>query len=318
MKKAGLVLGWILLAALPAPAAAQNPAPAASAAQQNHDPATAEALFRQGRQSMESKNFQDACQKFSESQKLDPAAGTLMNLATCEEKLGRLASAWQHWKEAIDALPPKDDRIPFARSRVEELEKKLPRLQVTLVSGVDQGAKIYRDEIEIGPGGQGVPLPVDPGPHAITVRMPGRLPKTVTVSIGIGELSQVDVHPGAVDPFAGAGATSRTHPRTLGWILGGVGIVGVGAAAASGLMLISTRSTVASHCVDKVCDQQGLDAANRGRTLLVVNATSWVVGGLGLGLGTYFLLSAPKNQATTGLVPSVGPGGASLSYAGSF
>lgn len=267
---------------------------------------------------MESKNYQDACQKFGESQKLDPAAGTLMNLGTCEEKLGKLASAWQHWKEAIDALPPKDDRIPFARSRVEELEKKLPRLQATLASGIDHGAKIYRDEIELGPGGQGVPLPVDPGPHVITVRMPGHLPKTVTVSIGIGELSQIDVHPGAIDPAASAGA-EKTGARTLGWILGGVGIAGVGTAVVSGLMLMRTKNTVAAHCVDKVCnDAEGLDAVAKGKTLLVVNASSWVVGGLGLGLGAYFILSAPKSQATTALVPSFGSAGASLSYIGSF
>src|SRR5262245_59132112 len=95
---------------------------------QSRDAATAEALFRQGRAAMESKNFQEACPKFAESQKLDPAAGTLMNLATCEEKLGKLASAWQHWKEALDALPQKDDRVTFAKGRVDELEKKLPRL----------------------------------------------------------------------------------------------------------------------------------------------------------------------------------------------
>src|SRR5262245_52850537 len=90
---------------------------------QARDAATAEALFRQGRQAMEAKSYAQACPKFAESQKLDPAAGTLMNLATCEEKLGKLASAWQHWKEAIDALPAKDDRIPFAKSRVDDLEK---------------------------------------------------------------------------------------------------------------------------------------------------------------------------------------------------
>jgi tetratricopeptide (TPR) repeat protein len=174
MTKPGFILASCLILALAAPASAQN-----------RDAATAEALFRQGRQAMEAKNFADACQKFSESQKLDPAAGTLMNLATCEEKLGKLASAWQHWKEAIDALPAKDDRITFARSRVEELEKKLPRLQVTLTSGADQGAKVYRDDIEIGPGGQGVPLPVDPGPHTVTVRMTGHFPKTVNVSLAI-------------------------------------------------------------------------------------------------------------------------------------
>src|SRR5882724_4149653 len=138
MKTAGLVLACSL--ALSAPVRAEAPRPAPSA-DQVRDPATAEALFRQGRQAMEAKNYQEASQKFAESQRLDPAAGTLMNLATCEEKLGRLASAWQHWKEAIDALPANDDRVVFAQSRVEELEKKLPRLQVTLQSGTDQGAK---------------------------------------------------------------------------------------------------------------------------------------------------------------------------------
>src|SRR6185295_17428211 len=167
---------------------------------QSRDAATAEALFRAGRQAMESKNFQEACPKFAESQKLDPAAGTLMNLATCEEKLGKLAGAWQHWKEAVDALPAKDDRVVFARSRVEELEKNLPRLQITLASGLDLGAKVYRDEIELGPAGLGVPLPVDPGQHTITVRANGRLPKTVTVSVEVGESSQVDVHPGPEPP----------------------------------------------------------------------------------------------------------------------
>src|SRR3954471_24327953 len=124
MHKLATVAVGVALFALPAAVVAQS-----------RDAATAEALFRQGRHAMENKSYQEACAKFSESQKLDPAAGTLMNLATCEEKVGKLASAWQHWKEAIDALPPKDDRIGFARSRVEELEKKLPRLQITLSSG---------------------------------------------------------------------------------------------------------------------------------------------------------------------------------------
>jgi len=267
---------------------------------------------------MESKNYQDACQKFAESQKLDPAAGTAMNLATCEEKLGKLASAWQHWKEAIDALPPKDDRVAFARSRVEELEKKLPRLQVTLASA-GPGAKVYRDDIEIGPGGQGVPLPVDPGSHAVTVRMPGHFPKTVTVSLAIGEQSQIDVRPGAIDPSAAEkGAPPKPRSRTLGWVLGGIGVAGVGGAVASGLMLVRTKGTVDTNCPDKVCNAQGLDAVATGKTLIIVNTTAWIVGGLGLGAGAFFLLSGSKSPTTTALAPSVGPTGASLSCVGSF
>jgi len=272
---------------------------------------------------MEAKNYADACQKFGESQKLDPAAGTAMNLATCEEKIGKLASAWQHWKEALDALPPKDDRIPFARGRVEELEKRLPRLQITLASGGDKGAKVFRDDIEIGPGGQGVPLPVDPGPHNITVKMPGHFPKTVTVSLAVGEQSQVDVHPGAVDPQAGATVGITPAPsggtRTLGFVLGGVGVAGVGAAIASGLLLVQAKKTVDNNCTpDKVCNQEGLDAANSGKKWLVVNTAGWIVGGLGLGLGAYFVLSSPKSSTSAALTTRLGPDGASLSCVGSF
>jgi hypothetical protein len=151
---------------------------------QPRDPATAEALFRQGRQAMEAKNYREACPKFAESQKLDPGAGTLMNLATCEEKLVKLASAWQHWKEAIDALPPGDDRVSFARTRVTDLEKKLPRLKVTLASGSNPSAKVFRDEIELAPVSQGVLLPVDPGPHTVTVTLTGHLPEKVTLAVG--------------------------------------------------------------------------------------------------------------------------------------
>lgn len=291
---------------------------AAPAFAQSRDAATAEALFRQGRQAMEAKNYNEACPRFSESQKLDPAAGTLMNLATCEEKLGKLASAWQHWKEALDALPSTDDRVGFARSRVEELEKKLPRLQVTLSSGRDKGAKVFRDEVEIGPAGEGVPLPVDPGPHAITVRMPGHFSKTITVTVEVGQQSQVDVHPGAVAPVT-AGAGAKSQPSALGWVLGGVGVAGVATAVVSGILILNAKKTIDANCrPDKACNQQGLDAVSRGKTLLVVNTAGWIVGGLGLGFGTYFVLSTSKARATTALESRVGSDGVSLSYVGTF
>ena len=267
---------------------------------------------------MEAKNYQEASQKFAESQRLDPAAGTLMNLATCEEKVGRLASAWQHWKEAIDSLPANDDRITFAGSRVEDLEKKLPRLQVTLLKGAPEGAKVFRDEIELGPAGQGAPLPVDPGPHTITVRMPGHFSKSTTVSVAIGEQAIVDVQPGAVDPSAGA-APVKAPTKTIGWIVGGIGLAGVGTAAVSGMMLVGVKRTVSDNCNEsKVCNQDGIDAASNGKKLLIVNTIGWAVGAVGLGVGAYLILSSPKSQPAAVLAPSVGPGSASLSCVGHF
>src|ERR1044071_5690414 len=63
------------------------------------DVAAAQALFEQGRALMARERPEDACPKFEESQRLDPALGTEFNLASCYEKLGKLASAYALFTE---------------------------------------------------------------------------------------------------------------------------------------------------------------------------------------------------------------------------
>ena len=122
----GASLGTLLAVAVSAgaaPPAVKSPA---------RDPAAAEALFEQGRRALERNDLETACAKFAESQRLDPGVGTLMNWATCEERKGRIATAWQRWREALAALPADDDRLAFARQRVTALEPRLPHLTITL------------------------------------------------------------------------------------------------------------------------------------------------------------------------------------------
>jgi len=47
------------------------------------DKATAQALFDQGKHLAAGGNFQEACSKFEESQRLDPGIGTQFHLASC-------------------------------------------------------------------------------------------------------------------------------------------------------------------------------------------------------------------------------------------
>lgn len=285
------------------------------------DAVAAEALFRRGREAMEAKRYNDALPLFVESQRFDPAAGTLMNLGTCEENVGRIASAWQHWKEAMDALSPDDDRVPLARARIEALERKLPRLAISLASGREQGARVFRDDVELGPAIDGVALPVDPGSHTVRVSMPGHRVERVALRLEEGEQKRVEVHPGAMAPQAPVETASMaTWPRTLGWVLAGAGVASVGTAAITGLVLVDYKSTVESDCPNRSCrTQEGLDAASTARTLTNVNTAAWIAGGAGLGLGAYLLLTTSSDdRRTTAVAPSVSHDGFAVWCRGSF
>src|SRR5690242_9793251 len=64
------------------------------------DKATADRLFDEGRAAMAAKDYASACPKLEESQRLDPALGTLLNIGLCYEGQGRVASALAVWREA--------------------------------------------------------------------------------------------------------------------------------------------------------------------------------------------------------------------------
>src|SRR5687768_5276645 len=102
------------------------------ASAQPRDPVAADALFREGREAMKAGDLLIACEKLKESQRLDPAPGTLLNLAECEEKRGRLAIAWEHARRALDTMAQSDERVAMASARVAALELRLPRLTIRL------------------------------------------------------------------------------------------------------------------------------------------------------------------------------------------
>ncbi|MDI1443168.1 hypothetical protein [Polyangium sp. 6x1] len=210
------------------------------------DPAAAEALFRVAKGLMEKKNYAEACPKFEASYKLDPAVGTKLNWADCLEKQGLLARAWAVWGEARDQAKREGDkpRGDLAARRQKELDPRLPQLTVQ-VKGSVEGLAVYRDEVKLDPVTFGVPLPVDPGKHVVTLRRGKDVLKEASVESkekGKDEvtLDATDVPPPPPEqltqaqPFPGPGPGDKPKDqvtmvrRSKGMLVGGIllGIAG--------------------------------------------------------------------------------------------
>jgi len=308
---------------------------AVPAAAQPADPAAAAALFREGRDAAKRGDYTAACAKLSDSYKLDPAVGTLLNLADCEEHRGRLATAWQLFQQATEKLPAGDTRLANAQKKVTALEPRLPRLTIVLAADAPAGTKVMRDAIELGSGALGTALPVDPGEHVIVVTAPDHEERRTPITVKEGESPRVQATPGpkkaASTPQGGSAQKIEAPPpppppssggglRAAGFVIGGVGLVGLGTAIATGLILPGKAKTAMEHCPGNACDPTGYDAARSGKTLVVVNTTTWIVGGVltagGAALVVVGYVRGAKPSATVGFAPL--PGGALASVRGRF
>lgn len=300
------------------------------------DPVAAEALFREARDAVKRGDHAAACPKFAESHRLDPAPGTLFNLADCEERVGKIASAWQHYKRVHGELPKSDDRAVAAAERAAKLEKRLPRLTVRL-SKAPSGTTVLRDGVELGAPSLGLAIPTDPGTHTVVVRLPSGKESVTRVKLAEGQSETLDVAPPAAGddagdghrptapasastaaPPAATGARGATNTPTAGYVAVGVGGAALVVGAVTGLMVFSKKSTFADECdANKVCSQKGLDAADAGRRLGTISTISFAVGLAGVGVGAY-LLSRDGSGAQTSLSPRLSPTSAVLTFDKTF
>jgi hypothetical protein len=270
-------------------------------ADDTRDPAAAEELFRQGRTASEKNDFSTACAKFRESNRLDPAVGTVFNIADCEEKLGRLATSWTLFQEVVQRLPADDNRRAIAERRARTLEPRVPKLSIHLGHSDRSAVTVRRDGVSLGSASLDTALPVDPGEHVVTVDAPGTQSAEFRTRVAEGQQATLEVTIGAPLPAADrtgpSGQTSLATPsganHTAAYVVGGVGVAGLLTGAIAGVLVLSHKSTVNSECNGKECSQAGIDAAHSGKTLGLVSSIGFVTGAVGLGAATYLFLAAP-------------------------
>jgi hypothetical protein len=299
--------GWLGLAAL----SLVLSAPSGVFAQAS-DKALAEQLFRTGQDLMGQNRFAEACPKLAESQRLDPGTGTLLNLALCHEKEGKLASAWSEYNDAATFArrDQRTDRVQFAEQHIALLEPKLSRLIVQLAKGADApGLEIRLDGERLGQAALGIAAPMDPGSHTVSASATGKLPWQTKIEIPAGPAEKTVTIPTLANAPAGSapGTPPRAAPpgkgsgkaqRVGAYALGGLGIVGLGVGSIFGLRAISkNKESNEQGCDGNMCP---LDAAATRRSATEagnVSTVMFIVGGAALAGGITLYFTAPRAQA---------------------
>ena len=295
-----------------------------SALAQAEDQAGARALFTDGKRLMKAGKYAEACPKLEAAQKLYSSAGILLNLADCYEKIGRTASAWTRFGEAVSVAnrSNRPEDADEARRRQEAVEPALVRLVVRVTAPVP-GLVVTRDGVTLDEAIWGATLPVDPGEHLVRAEAPGYEPWSTSVSVTRrGDTVTVKVpklsaaasverasperipEPLPKPPAARANSGGGGRGLALGLLIGGA-VVGAGGGA---LMVFESQ---AANTARSQMNQPAFDATRAPWTLGLVGA---IAGGVAGVVGVVLLAVSPgssdsaSGDATAAWI-APGPGG---------
>jgi len=137
-----------------------------------------------------------------------------------------------------------------------------------------------------------------------------------TIAIALGVL--LGANPGvarAEPPLPGPRAAAvapqvseASEPAPLfAYAVGAVGLSGLSVAAVTGFLAMNQQGIVEDHCSPtlRLCDGVGRQASETGRTLRDISTAAAILGGVGVGLSAYLLLTAETRQNAVAVSVSV-------------
>jgi hypothetical protein len=311
--------------------------------------ASAEALFDEGVSLLRAGSLEAACAKLETSQQVDPGVGTLLYLGECYERRGRTASAWASFREAASLAESSNqpDRKKLADSRAARLAPDLAwlRFEIAPETRAIPGLEIRRGSVSVPVELSGNESPVDPGDVVVEARAPGHEPFSATVSVvpkgravvtipWLRALPQAapSATPGPVSlepqaapdkersPGLAPAKAPIAHRSIVPWVVGGVGVVGIGVGTVFGLRAISKGSDAKDGCsvAGNICvNEASYDAKSSADSAAVISNVAFGIGGAALVTGVilYFALP-PTEEPSVGLTPIVDRHNLGLSLTG--
>ena len=282
------------------------------------DPIAAEALFQHGKDLMDHGRIPEACQAFAESQRLDPAGGTLLRLALCHEADKKLASAWLEYLEVMRISregggdPAKlAERVRIVNERLDAIDRRVPKLVVEVpAASREDGLRLTVNGLSREEGSWGVPIPIDPGDVTIVATAPSRRPFRTTLEVEEGGRPHVQVPPlereAAPMPVTGFAPTTPAHAapsalRPVGLGVGGLGIAIAGVGAYFGFRAIAKWNESNTLCPQTQCGASAVSLAQDARQAATIADVTIGAGALAVAVGlALYIAGAPRYVSLQG------------------
>jgi len=313
---------------------------------------SAEQRFHEGHALLKDKRYAEACAKFAQSQRLDPASGTLLALAYCQELSALFASAWESYQAAAQLAEREGhtDRQSAASERVQVLGARVSKLTVQVPPELLNlaGFRLLRDGVEIERASFGLALPTDGGPHMFHASAPGRVPWTSTVTL-LAERDQkilvlpvldlerpVPSNEPPVGPQKKAlpaptplptenseqGSQVTLRRASLGFAIASVVGLGVGTGFALSARSKNDQSNANGLCDSTGCSPEGVELRNSALSAARAATWSFVAGGALAACSVTLFLTANASRtpakAAARVQGNLSLGAPSVSLVGSF
>ena len=328
-----LLLAAVLL--LPRPALAEPPVAPPTLEQVE----AARAVYKDARELHRQGRLHEAAEKAQQAHAMAATPVTALELGQILVELGRLVDARDVLRSValMPVSPRESEKGRDARVQTASLARQLD-MRIPKLAFADRPAsvEVLLDGKPVATVDATAWLGVDPGTHALLVRVEDRVCTTVTLSLSEGEERTVDLHDAAaacrpeppptappartVTPYVPPPPVSPVPApppdvtrggdtaKIVSVVLVGAGAVSVGVGGYLALSAKSSYDSVASECGPRGCTQNGFDVRNSARSQADVATVVLGVGAAAILGGVVVWLVDPSPRVRVG----VGPGGVAL------
>jgi len=251
-------------------------------------------LATQGAQAFEAGDYAQAADFFRRAHELVQAPSIALLRARSLAKLGQLLEAIDIYEQTARFKLPDDapdayrEAVEAARSEMDDVRRRLPRLKLMLIGvSSNEHPQVSMDDKPTPDALLGVERPINPGPHRIEARVGGQLRATRELNIAESQSYQIELDvrpveppkPVVEQPAVSEPAPQNAHSwrKTGGYAALGVGALGLGIGTYTGIVALHHKSELDSVCKPN-CPPSSADDIDSFRSNRTISYVSFGIG----------------------------------------